>query len=232
MQGNSRSISTNQTDIHDKLSEIVLRHQNSVNQKPIQAHTQEAYERVSAWLKQFPEKDIILDSCCGIGESTWRLAKQYPDALVVGVDKSAVRVEKHGKQEEYQEFMQGEANTGNEVSNYCVVRADVIDFWRLVKAANWSVARHYLLYPNPYPKSAQVQKRWHATASLQDILAIGGTLTVRSNWQIYVQEFAKALELCGRNAAINQVEQGAPFTPFERKYWNSGQQSWQLVSSL
>lgn len=236
MQGNSRSISTNQQDIHDKLPEIVLRHQRSVNQKPIQPHTEAAFQQISAWLATFEQRSVILDSCCGIGESTWRLAEQYPEALVIGIDKSAVRINKHGKQDEYQGTEKGQHADDSEVisggSNYRVIRADVIDFWRLVRAANWPVTKHFLLYPNPYPKSAQVQKRWHASASLQDVLAIGGELTVRSNWQIYIEEFATALTLCAKSPRVSQVEQGVAITPFERKYWNSGQQSWQVNCSL
>ncbi len=234
MQGNSRSITTNQLDIHDKLPEIVQRHKHSNNQKPIQAHTEAAFDQISDWLAGFTARPVILDSCCGVGESTWRLAEQYPEALVIGIDKSAVRINKHGKQEEYQNTGKDHFDTDviSGGSNYRVIRADVIDFWRLVKNANWSVARHYLLYPNPYPKSAQVQKRWHGSASFQDILAIGGELTVRSNWQIYIREFAKALELCARSPQISLVEQGVAFTPFERKYWNSGQQCWQVSCSL
>jgi len=246
MQGNSRSVTSNQPGVHDKLPELVQRYLQAENLKPIQQHTLDAFAQVQHWLAQQEQKSIILDSCCGIGESSWRLAAKFPDTLVVGVDKSLARVNKHGQQLEYNEYQQqtsvepddgSEAAVNNNVvfqqqDNYCVVRADVIDFWRLVQQHNWQVAQHYLLYPNPYPKSSQVQKRWHATASFKDILAIGGKLHVRSNWNIYIEEFALALKLAGKDANIDEIKGDQPFTPFERKYWNSGQRSWQVTCQL
>lgn len=253
MHGNSRWVSTNQPDINEKLKDVVERHARTQSQKPIVQHTLDAFEQVQTWLSGFDTTTILLDSCCGIGESTWRLAKDNPDALVIGVDKSFSRLEKHAQQPEFSAYDEihkqerkgskrqenGPDNTGQEHQavfhardNYCVVRADVIDFWRLITQQDWHVAQHTIYYPNPYPKASQLQKRWHGTASLQDILRIGGKLMVRSNWDIYIREFAEALRICGKNADVTQVRQGEPITPFERKYWNSGQQSWQVSCEL
>jgi len=38
------------------------------------------------------EVPVVLDSCCGTGRSTWNMAKLRPDAFIVGVDKSLVRL--------------------------------------------------------------------------------------------------------------------------------------------
>lgn len=243
MQGNSRWVSTNQPDVHEKLKEVVERHARSKSQKPIQQHTLNAFEHVTQWLTGFDARDIILDSCCGVGESTWRLAQQHPEAVVIGIDKSFSRLEKHGLQPEYatydgQQEALGDASAENNQAvflsrdNYAVVRADVIDFWRLICEADWDIKVHNIFYPNPYPKASQLQKRWHGTASFQDILRIGGILRVRSNWEIYIREFSEALRLCGKRPVFSQVQKGQPITPFERKYWNSGQQSWQVECEL
>lgn len=249
MKGNSRSVSTNQPGIHEKLPKLVERYLHSATQKPIQQHTENAYEMVIDWLKNYDKPSVILDSCCGIGESTWRLAQQYPESVVIGVDKSFARVQKHGQQPEYQEYdpsLQKPSNKDSDENakqpdvqesfmakdNYCVVRADVIDFWRLIQPLCWNIEKHFIFYPNPYPKSAQLQKRWHGSPSFKDILNIGGEITVRSNWKIYIEEFAVALKVANKNPAIIEVEQTEPFTPFERKYWKSGQQSWQVTCQL
>lgn len=250
MQGNSRSVSTNQNSVHEKLPELVKRYLNSTTQKPIQPHTKNALNLVTEWLQDFDKPSVILDSCCGIGESTWRLAQKHPESVVIGVDKSFDRVQKHGQQPEYREYINSfsaqstNGNTEHDAEllnpgesfvvkdNYCVVRADVIDFWRLIQSLNWNIQKHYIFYPNPYPKSTQLQRRWHASPSFKDILNIGGEITVRSNWKIYVEEFAIALQVAKKTSAIIEVEQTEPCTPFERKYWNSGQQSWQVTSQL
>ena len=216
--GNSRVITSNQQGPHEKIEELVKRHLAHSSRKPFNQHTLDAFSEVQEWLngKSAP---LIMDSCCGVGESTARLAQRYPEALVIGVDKSALRTEKH-------------SHYKAQTDNYLVVRADLNDFWRLAHQAGWKLNKHFLLYPNPYPKSAHVQRRWHASAAFADILKLGGVLEVRSNWQIYVQEFALALQVAGFNASAELYHCDEPDTPFERKYWDSGQQSWRVIADL
>lgn len=57
-------------------------------------------------------------------------------------------------------------------------------------------------------------------------------LEVRSNWDIYVKEFARALELTGHPCETVLFESDEAITPFERKYWASGQQSHRLAINL
>ena len=219
-KANSRSITTNQAGVHEKLEEVVLRHLRAEFKKPIAAHTQAAFDEVNAKVQAF-NGPIILDSCCGVGESTANIAKLHPDALVIGIDKSAHRLDKHDV--EYKQTDSGQ---------YILVQADLNDFWRLVQQANWQPTHHYLLYPNPWPKSKHLQRRWHGGAIFPTIVAIGGKLELRSNWKIYVEEFAAALALTGHQAAVELYQAEQSITPFERKYWASGQQSHRLVIDL
>lgn len=218
MTGNSRGISSNQTGPHEKIATLVKRHLSHPSQKPFSEHTIQAFEQADNWLGDW-QGALILDSCCGVGESTAFLAQQYPQARVIGVDKSALRTAKH---EHY------EANQ----SNYLVLRADLNDFWRLALRQGWRPQKHFLLYPNPYPKSAHVQRRWHASAAFADIVKLGGTLEVRSNWQTYIQEFSIALGVAGIEAQATAYSAEQAITPFERKYWASGQKSWRVVANL
>lgn len=217
--GNSKVVTSNQSGPHDKLEEIVTRHLAHASQKPYNQHTLDAFKQVQSWLSDW-QGDIILDSCCGVGESTALIATQFPEAKVIGVDKSALRTGKH--QEHYA--------TGT--TNHIVVRADLNDFWRLAHEADWKLSQHFLLYPNPYPKSAHVQRRWHGSAAFADIIKLGGELKVRSNWKLYIEEFAIALKIAGFTVNVHQYMAKEPMTPFERKYWSSGQQSWQVQSTL
>lgn len=213
--GNSRSITTNQLGVHEKIDDLALKYRQSVNKRPIGEHTQAAFDEACHWIADF-DGDIILDSCCGVGESTATIAKRNPDSLVIGIDKSAQRVEKH------QHYAVG-------LDNYRVIRADVNDFWRLVHQAKWKVSQHYLLYPNPYPKKTQVQKRWHGSAAMADLMAITANIEVRSNWLIYLMEFAQAATHYGVIADLAEITSQDPMTPFERKYRASGQLCWQLL---
>ncbi|WP_341501991.1 SAM-dependent methyltransferase [Gallaecimonas sp. GXIMD4217] len=216
----SRIVISNQDGLNDKLDEVVQKHLASAFRKPYQQHTVDAFEAVEAWRREKgAERPLVLDSCCGVGDSTARLALRHPEALVIGVDKSAHRINKH------QHYASGR-------DNYLVVQADLDDFWRLGLDAGWRLDHHYLLYPNPWPKAKHLQRRWHGGPTFPHILALGGALELRSNWQTYVLEFARALALAGVDSRVQPVPEGEPITPFERKYQDSGQACWQLLATL
>jgi tRNA G46 methylase TrmB len=218
VQQQSRTISTNQTGVHQNLHKVVTRQLASASQKPLSTHTQQAFQDAVNWLGDW-QGELILDSCCGVGESTVNIAQAHPNARIIGIDKSALRTDKH----------QAYAST---LQNYLVLRADLSDFLRLLVLSDKKLTKHYLLYPNPYPKSAHLQRRWYATSALKDILKLGGILEVRSNWQLYIQEFSAALTISNVSHQIGVFESDKAITPFERKYWQSGQSSWQLLASL
>lgn len=222
MSSQARPVHSNQTGPHDDLKSIVMRHLQSDFKKPIQAHNQHAFDDINAIVSDW-SGPLILDSCCGVGESTATIAQRYPDALVIGVDKSAHRVEKHRS---YRQGGHGE--------RYYVVRADLLDFWRLAQQAQWPIEQHFLLYPNPWPKAAHLNRRWHGSPVWPDLVKLGGKLTLRSNWSTYLLEVAEALSLSGFEAMITLLrpEMSTPMTPFERKYSDSGQSLWQLTADL
>ena len=213
--GNSREVISNQQGIHEKLDELVTRYRTGENRRPVNEHTRAAYAEVVAWLGDW-QGPVILDSCCGVGESTANIVAQYRHCKLIGLDKSELRVNKHGH---YQ--------SGAE--NYAVFRADVNDFWRLARSSGWDIEKHFLLYPNPYPKGSQIQKRWYASAAMVDMMALCSNVEVRSNWLLYLMEFARAASQYGLSGDIRQVNDNTPVTPFERKYQASGQPCWQLV---
>ncbi|MEY3017182.1 MAG: hypothetical protein RL336_317 [Pseudomonadota bacterium] len=213
--GNSKIVSSNQLGPHDNLAATVRRHMIHPSRKPFSQHTLEAFAEAQQWLSE-RVGDIILDSCCGTGESTAHLASMFPDARVIGVDKSIHRLERHQQT----------------ADNYLLLQADLNDFWRLAKQSGWKLSQHYLLYPNPYPKSVHYKRRWHASPALPYIVALGGELTVRSNWKLYIDEFVQALGIYNIATATVPYRADHAVTAFERKYWASGQSSWQLHASL
>ena len=214
--GNSRIITSNQEGLHEQLDEVVLKHLKHPFRKPYQTHTLDAFREIEKWVEQ-QGKPIIFDSCCGVGESTYHIAKAHPEAIVLGMDKSADRLAKHGF---------------DVVENYRLLQVNLNDFWRLAVEANWSLSHHYLLYPNPWPKSKHLQRRWHGSAVFPSIITLGGELELRSNWDIYINEFARALTVAGQSSEVTPYKAESAITPFERKYWASGQSSLRLTSTL
>lgn len=221
--GDSKTIVTNQTGVHEKLEEIVLKHIKHPSKKPYQQHTQDAFTEINKVVKAF-SGEIILDSCCGVGQSTRLLAKRNPQALVIGVDKSAHRINRN-----VDELVKEESS--EKISNFHLIRADLNDFYRLVLAAQWRVTSHYVLYPNPWPKSKHIQRRWHGSAVFPDMMNIGKTMILRSNWRLYLEEFNFAAKLIGLKGEFSIVTDIEPLTPFEAKYKASEQECFQLTIS-
>ena len=113
-----------------------------------------------------------------------------------------------------------------------LAQAECGDFWRLAVDAGWQLARHYLLYPNPWPKPGQVKRRVHGSADFPALLALGGDVELRSNWPVYVEEFAEALRIAGHTPQIEQFPATEPLTLFERKYAESGHKLWRCRCRL
>lgn len=220
--GDSRIISSNQQGLNEKLDEVVLKHLQHDFKKPYQTHTLSAFKEVEKWVEQ-QGKPIIFDSCCGVGESTYHIAKAHPEAIVLGMDKSADRLSKHPN--DHEEVIQT-------LDNYRLLQVNLNDFWRLAVEAEWTLSHHYLLYPNPWPKAKHLQRRWHGSAVFPSIIKLGGKLDLRSNWFTYIEEFQRALALANIDSHIDVYNAEHAITPFERKYWASGQQSLRLLCDL
>lgn len=189
-------------------------------QAPVHAPTQQALAPLLDALVHV-RAPVVLDSGCGDGASTLRLAYRHPNAIVVGLDRSAARLERLAPE--------GFARRGNA----WLIRAELADAWRLLVQAGVRLRHHYLLYPNPWPKSTHLHRRWHGHPVFPWLLALGGTLELRSNWPIYIDEFAAALEIAGRLADVEPIaDEAPPLTPFERKYRDSGHPLWRLDCDL
>ena len=217
MYANSRTIDSAQEGPHEKLIELVRRHRDAEFRKPITATSQAAFDSVMAqWDRRAP---LLLDAGCGVGWSTLQLGRAHPDHFVLGVDQSEDRLTR-GKPEAIP-------------SNVFFARADLVDFWRLLLQADIRLDRHYLLYPNPWPKVGHISRRWHGSPVFPALLALGGRLECRSNWSVYVEELALAIgELTGDIPQVETFEAVEPLSPFERKYRDSGQALYRLVLKL
>lgn len=218
MKANSRAVTSNQSGLHENLDELVEKHLKATFLKPFQQHTIDAFEQACQQIATV-DRPIWLDSCCGTGDSARALAAQHSDHWIVGVDKSEHRLT---KQRDVEQF-----------DNLILIRADLNDFFRLAVQANWQLAHHTILYPNPWPKSSHVKRRWHGSAVFSDIIKLGGQIELRSNWPIYLQEFKRALAIAGfAQASVNEYHAEQPITAFEAKYKESGQTLWQLKANL
>lgn len=221
MYANSSPVDSTQSLPHEKLEAVVARHRRSPFRKPILHYNERAFEQaVTAWRASGLSR-LILDSGCGVGLSTMNLAVLYPDHFVIGVDQSAHRLTRNT-------FWSGDTPR-----NHVLVRAELSDFWRLLDRERIRLDRHYLLYPNPWPKIGQLQRRWHGHPVFPLLPRLGGTFECRSNWRIYIEECARALGFLGvGDVLVEPVQPDPPITPFERKYHDSGHSLWRCGTTF
>ena len=223
MSADSRLPSSAQTGVHEQLPVLLARHLAAPFRKPYADYNRLAFDASQSRRKRIaPRAPLILDAGCGVGESSIALARAFPDHYVIGVDQSASRLGRNI-----------DSKAGGLPPNLDLVRADLVDYWRLLHEANIRLARHYLLYPNPWPKIGQLARRWHGHAVFPTMLELGGVLECRSNWRIYLDEFCFAIETLTQHPAV--CENYAPeqvLTAFERKYLNSGHPLYRTVVKL
>lgn len=217
---NSRIPQSAQSGVHERLEAVVRKHLAEPFRKPIAPYNREAFDTALAdWNRAAP---LILDAGCGVGHSTIQIARAHPEHWVIGVDQSQDRLE---RKKPYPDALMPR--------NLVFVRADLVDFWRLLDEAGLRLARHYILYPNPWPKIGHLARRWHAHPVFPVIPRLGGVLECRSNWDVYMHEMATALSIAlGHDVPWGAFEAEVPLTPFERKYRDSGQTLYRLTLDL
>lgn len=244
----ARAVTTNQTDIYDKLEEVVRKYASTEYLRPIADHTRIAFAEAEKFVEDF-YKDVgrdedaaglatykvILDSGCGTGESTLNIALANPGIPVIGIDKSVARLTKAGAGVNGA-GLNGAAKLNSAApQNAFLVRAELLDFWRLalekVKAGMWHIPYHALYYPNPWPKQSEATRRFHLHPIFPTLLQLGDAIELRTNWEIYAREFAEAARIATPDCSISHeaFEPEQPITAFERKYKEARQQLWRVA---
>lgn len=222
MTGNSKEVESVQTGIHPDLEKFVLRSLETEFQRPVAEHTRKAFESAGKFIENF-SAPVVLDSGCGTGLSTIALAQTFPENPVLGIDKSAVRLEKADARTE-----------GTLPPNAFYVRAELIDFWKLVLEARWNVRFHAIFYPNPWPKPAALRYRFHGHPIFPTLVKISPETELRTNWKIYADEFRFALGLVDREMNLRgQISEESfvperPISAFEKKFLESGHTLWKV----
>ena len=269
----ANSVTSNQETLHKDLEKVVLKYARTTFLRPIADHTREAFAEAEEFVRTFygstgkggpvPAQGrddmvsgvtapvaVILDSGCGTGESTIHIARRFPNIPVIGIDKSYARLNKAGNPSQ---------TAGEDVpANAFWIRAELLDFWRLalerVQTGKWTIPYHAVYYPNPWPKQSEATRRFHMHPIFPTLLALGQTIELRTNWEIYAREFAEAARLvfevsvgnetanqaCNETAAplatqpqiiCESFDPESPETAFERKYKEARQKLWRVTVS-
>lgn len=206
-------VSSKQHGVHPALESCVRKHLESPWMQPLHRPTVDTYCLLEQKQVFSTSQPVILDSGCGTGKSTQRLARMFPGHLVIGVDQSHSRLAKSGV---HRNFLRTE--------NCVLLRAELTTFWRLLLKDGLLPERNFLFYPNPWPKPGHLSRRWHGHPVFPELLALGGEIEMRCNWAVYAQEFAKASAIAtGADIRAEIIEPDKGISPFEKKYLERGQ---------
>ena len=92
MHANSRLPTSAQQGVHDYLGALLDRHRAAPFRKPYTDYNRAAFDASLERRQRIaPAAPLILDSCCGVGESSRALAIAFPDHYVIAVDQSESR---------------------------------------------------------------------------------------------------------------------------------------------
>lgn len=203
MNNTYQEFTSMQNSVHRDLIDLVNKYASTQFCRPIAHHQRRAFCSLLEFARNFDK--LIVDSGCGTGMSTTKLAEQFPHHGVIGIDKSVARL----------------SRAGALPSNALLVRGDLIDLWRLIREENLPVTHHFVLYPNPWPKIGHVKRRFHAHPIFRTMVEIAPYFELRTNWRLYADECVVALKTLGYGAMLNEKIDGEPITLFEKKYMES-----------
>ena len=202
------TINSKQIGIHNNLERLLHKHRDHAFRAPISATQQQAFQQFLALIDDRP---LLLDAGCGTGLSTVQLSEQYPQHCVIGVDKSLHRLQRAS----------GDAK---------LLQADLIALWQQCASENMHIDKLFLLYPNPWPKAKHIQRRFHGHAIFPTLLSLCNSIECRSNWKLYLEEMAFAIEvLTGESATVKAITPEKALTRFEDKYCQSNTPVYQLL---
>jgi tRNA (guanine-N7-)-methyltransferase len=205
MNNRYQNFITKQITTHRNLIAIVRKHTTTTYLRPIPSHQIAVFKHI----KQFAQSvnlPLIIDSGCGTGQSTKKLAEIFPDHGVIGIDKSIARLARAAP---------------SSLTNYILVRGNLIDLFRLLAAENLPISRHYLFFPNPWPKATHITRRFHAHPVFSTMISIAQYFELRTNWHIYAQECKLALETINQRPTLTLKSDTDFMTLFEKKYMDA-----------
>lgn len=168
----------------------------------------------------------VLEIGCGVGLHPILYSGQNPQVGMVALERTV---------EKFQKFA-GRLNS-HERGNLIGLHGDGLE-WLLEKRQEIKARfkEIYLLYPNPYPKNNQRNKRYFGMPSFSLIIeALGGDgeIIMRSNERTYLDEaIYLAQEVwCLEKTKDQLIEKDSPqseLTHFERKYLARNLECWEI----
>lgn len=180
----------------------------------------------------WPRGAVDLEIGCGKGLHAISYARENPERHLIAVERTREKFTGLCSR------LASHRGKGIALANLSPLCGDAISFLVHHFSEEEIFSRVFILYPNPYPKPSQANKRFHnapAMSLIQTSLQTGGELTLATNEAWYADEARK--RLCQdwkftlhRDETFDHQSLAFPArTHFERKYLARGDKVYNLV---
>ncbi len=178
----------------------------------------------TTWLRTSPGP-YSLEIGAGVGWHSIQWAQSHPQENLISLERTKTKFAK---------FKQRQSR--HNLNNLFLSNNDALD-WLPANLTTITLRRVFFLYPNPYPKERQANKRWHRSSLFHfilDRLSLGGTIHLATNEEFYASEaqlyFTQFWNLdIERQEVLTQATFSEPRTHFEKKYLNRGHNLYDFV---
>lgn len=173
-----------------------------------------------------PWQKLVLEVGCGVGLHPIRWAQHNKGSGIIAIERT---------QNKFQKF-KGRLENHKGLENLYAVGEEA-ELWLPNNLEKTSLNQIFLLYPNPYPKEKQANKRWHRNPFFEfliECLKPCGTITMATNERFYLNEFKDyclnhwKLTLVAETK-LNTLNDFKPRTHFEKKYLLNNEDCSELV---
>lgn len=189
-------------------------------------------EKEKGLIAQFlsKQKNLSIEIGCGVGLHPIEYAKSHKPDQIIAIERTKIKFNK------FLNHFNSQLKKDPELNQYLLpIHGDglafVIEFIK-----KQSVCKYFLLHPNPYPKSRQLNKRWYAMpamSALIESLKPGGHIYISTNQEYYYKEALDYMQ----NTWKLSLEQNNTYykddikgkTHFEKKYLKRGDAIYSVV---
>lgn len=174
--------------------------------------------------KHQPGQPIVIEIGAGAGLHAIQYAKMHPNTLFIPIERTKKKA---------QALIQ-RVNTHPDLHNLLPVYGDAIE-WICRHCLAEEIDAYYILYPNPYPKAKQANKRFMFMPFMEKLISTlkpNGTITLATNIESYYQEAKNSYPLqWGLEILSDSIlsKNSKPRTHFEKKYLERGERCYDLI---
>jgi len=178
------------------------------------------------WMFSYPKGAVDIEIGSGNGYFAMNYCQSNPDRFLIAIEKTKTRFSR----------FQNRLHLCKSMPNLLPLADNAIR-WIPYHIHPESIDRYFILFPNPYPKDRQWNKRWALMpfmGFLLQTLKPGGTLFLATNIRNYMSEAKEAFENIWHLQTIffqslNSKERPGPASQFEIKYLAKGQTTFHAI---